>query len=202
MILSVRVIGMVVFLKSVRMDVIIEENHIKALSQGDRKAFEVLFLTYYPKLVFFLNGFIKDNEQARDMAQDIFLSIWNQREKLSGVKSFKAYVFKMAKNAVCNYYDHVVVTDKFIADQLAQPAGSENTEETVLASQLQSLIDIAVSQMPPQRKQIFIMSRVDGLSNAEIAEKLNINKRTVENHLTSALADIRKTISLCIMLFI
>ena len=63
------------------------------------------------------------------------------------------------------------------------------------------MIDVTVSQMPPQRKQIYIMSRVEGMSNTEIAEKLNINKRTVENHLTAALADIRKTIRIWIMLF-
>ncbi len=81
------------------MDNTIEENHIKALCKGDQKAFEILFLLYQPKLVFFLHGFIKDNEQARDMAQDIFLSIWNNKEKLAEVKSFKAYI-----SIVCYIY--------------------------------------------------------------------------------------------------
>lgn len=178
-----------------------EENILKALCKGDQRAFEVLFLSYQPKLVYFLAGFIKDSELARDMAQDIFLSVWNNKGKLVEVKSFKAYIFKMGKNAICNYYDHSLVNEKFVAEQLARPADFENTEELIFAQQLQSLIDITVSQMPSQRKLIYTMSRVEGLSNNEIAEKLNINKRTVENHMTAALADIRKTIKICIMLF-
>lgn len=184
------------------MNITIEENNIKALCKGDQKAFEVLFLYYQPKLVYFLTGFIKDVELARDMAQDIFLNVWNNKDKLSEIKSFKAYIFKMGKNAICNYYDHSIVNEKFVAEQLARPAEIENSEELIFAKQLQSLIDITVSKMPSQRKLIYTMSRIDGLKNDEIAEKLNINKRTVENHLTAALADIRKTIKICIMLFI
>lgn len=179
----------------------IEENNIKALCNGDQRAFEVLFLYFQPKLVYFLTGFIKDSELARDMAQDIFLSVWNKKEKLSEIKSFKAYIYKMGKNAICNYYDHSLVNEKFVAEQLTRPLAFENTEELIFAQQLQRLIDIAVNQMPAQRKLIYTMSRIDGLSNKEIAEKLNINKRTVENHLTAALANIRKTIKICIMLF-
>lgn len=183
------------------MNSIIEESYIKALAGGDQKAFEILFLQYQPKLVFFFNGFTKDKEQARDMAQDVFLDIWNDRGKLVEVKSFKAYLFKIAKNKVCNYYDHVIVNEKFIANQLTLPSNTENTEEVIFAKQLRDLIDVTVSQMPPQRKQIYIMSRIDGKSNTEIAEKLNINKRTVENHLTAALAEIRKTIKIWIIFF-
>lgn len=177
----------------------IEEKYVKALSEGDQKAFEILFLRYHPKLVYFIFGFIKDNEQARDMAQDIFLSIWNSKEKFSQVKSFKAYLFKMAKNVICNYYDHIVVDEKFVTEQLARPIKFENSEDIIIARQLQDMINVAVSQMPPQRKKIYTMSRIDGLSNNEIAKKLDINKRTVENHLTAALADIRKVIKVCLL---
>jgi len=179
----------------------VEDNQIKALSKGDPKAFETLFLMYQPRLVFFLSGFIKNYEQARDMAQDIFLSIWNNKEKLAEVKSFKAYIFKMANNAICNYFDHHLVNEKYVAEQLKQSIEVETTEEQIYAQQLQVSIDLSVSQMPPKRKQIYIMSRVDGMSNDEIAKELKINKRTVENHLTAALADIRKVIKLFILFF-
>jgi RNA polymerase sigma-70 factor (family 1) len=179
-----------------------EEKFVKALCKGDQRAFEVLFLFYQPKLIYYLTGFVKNAELSRDMAQDIFLSVWNNRAKLSEIKSFKAYIFKMGKNAICNYYDHSLVNEKFVAEQLARPSVFENTEELVFAKQLQSLIDSTVSKMPSQRKLIFTMSRVEGLSNDEIACKLNINKRTIENHLTAALGDLRKTIKMCIMFFL
>ena len=75
-------------------------------------------------------------------------------------------------------------------------------EERILAEELGLLLDIAVENMPPQRKQIFKMSRKEGLSNEEISLKLNINKRTVENHITQALADLRKVLKIVLPFFI
>lgn len=181
------------------MDNTVEKNYVKALSKGNKKAFETLFLQYQPKLVCFLKGFVKNDELARDMAQDIFLSLWKDRNDLCEVKSFQAYIFGMAKNIICNYYDHLIVNEKFLEKQKTKSTYVENLEDLIFADQLQSMINEAVSQMPPQRKQIYIMSRVDGLSNAKIAEKLNINKRTVENHLTLALSELRKVVKVFIL---
>ena len=75
-------------------------------------------------------------------------------------------------------------------------------EERILAEELGLLLDIAVENMPPQRKQIFKMSRKEGLSNEEISLKQNINKRTVENHITQALADLRKVLKIVLPFFI
>lgn len=180
----------------------LEENSMKGLIKGDKKSFELLFLHYQPKLVHFICGFIKDSELARDMAQDVFLSIWNNREKLSEIKSFKAYLFKMGKNAVCNFYDHSLVNDKFEAEQFSRQGDTENIEEALFAKELESLIEIAVCQMPAQRKLIYTMSRIEGVNNSEIAERLHLNKRTVENHLTAALADVRKKVKLWSTLFL
>lgn len=183
------------------MNHIVEEQYMKALSKGDQKAFEVLFLYYQPKLIHFLFGMIKDVEISRDIAQDIFMHIWNNRANLAEIISFKAFIFKMGKNAICNYFDHLAVNQKFITKQLNQPTYSSKTEEDVYAHQLQELVDSAINKMSPQRKLIYTMSRIDGISNSEIAEQLKINKRTVENHLSSALSDIRNIMKIIILLF-
>lgn len=184
------------------MDISFEKKNIELISQGNTKAFELIFLYYQPKLVYFLNGFIKNEELARDMAQDIFLNVWNNREKLTQITSFKAYIFRIGKNAICNHYDHSLVEEKFEIHQLSRPIEIENIEEALYAKELQVLIEIAVSNMPPQRRLVYQMSRIDGLTNSEIAEKLNIDKRTVQNHLSSALSDIRKIIYCCFILFL
>ena len=75
-------------------------------------------------------------------------------------------------------------------------------EERILAEELGLLLDIAIDNMPPQRKLIFKMSRKDGLSNEEISHQLNINKRTVENHITQALSDLRKVLKVVLPFFI
>jgi RNA polymerase sigma-70 factor (ECF subfamily) len=184
------------------MDISFENKNIELISQGNTKAFELIFLYYQPKLVYFLNGFIKDEELARDMAQDIFLSVWNNREKLPQVTSFKAYIFRIGKNAICNYYDHSIVEEKYEIHQLSRPIQIDSIEEGLFAKELQTLIEIAVSNMPPQRRLVYQLSRVDGLTNSEIAEKLHIDKRTVQNHLSSALSDIRKVIKCCLIFFL
>ncbi len=178
-----------------------EDEYVRALSEGDSKAFEMLFLRYQPRLVAFFAGFIHDDEVSRDMAQDLFFSLWINRERLSAVRSFSSYLYRMARNALYNYYDHSLVCEKYDAEQLFCPLVVENMEELLFARELQTLINLKVEQMPPQRRQIFRMSRVDGLSNEEIAVNLNISKRTVENHLTAALSDLRHMLKMALLLF-
>jgi RNA polymerase sigma-70 factor (ECF subfamily) len=141
-------------------------------------------------------GFIKDENMASDMAQDIFFKVWTNRESISKVVSFKNYLFRMAKNMVYDYFEHDAIKEKYDHKQQEQKENfySDMIEEDIYAKELSLLIDINIERMPFQRKRIFIMSRKEGLSNDEIAEQLKISKRTVENHITQALSDLRKII--------
>lgn len=161
-----------------------------------------MFLTWQPRLVYFLEGFIKDEETARDMAQDIFFTIWEQREKFAEIRSFGAYLFKMARNVIYNYYDHKHVHERFEASvSKQQDPDSNEVEEALFAQELESLIGLVVSNMPPQRELIYRLSREKNLSNEEISQMLRINKRTVENQLSLALNDIRKVVKICLLFF-
>ncbi|MBR5069516.1 MAG: RNA polymerase sigma-70 factor [Bacteroidales bacterium] len=174
---------------------------IKAFAQGNTRAFELLFLNYQPKLVAFIDGFIKDTEEARDMSQDIFMRLWERREACCEIRSFKAFLFKTAKFSIYNYYDHQLVNNKFVEQMLYAPEGTVSADESLFAKELQGLIDQTVKNMPEQRRRVFEMSREEGLSNEEIAQLLGISKRTVENHITTALAALRKITLLAIFLF-
>jgi RNA polymerase sigma-70 factor (ECF subfamily) len=176
------------------MDTNLELKYIKKLANGDHRAFDVLFTRYYSIVKSFLAGFIKDEDLASDIAQDVFFKIWVNREAISQVISFKAYLFRVARNMVYDYYEHNAIKEKYAHRQQedAENFHSDLIEEELYARELSLLIDINVGKMPPQRRRIFTMSRKEGFSNDEIAGQLKISKRTVENHLTQALNDLRQ----------
>ena len=109
---------------------------------------------------------------------------------------FSSYLFQMARFTVYDYFDHLAVSEKYTNEFLLEASISQSEEEALFARELQSIISRTVEQMSPQRKLIYQMSREQGLSNDEIATRLNISKRTVENHLTAALAILRKVLYL------
>lgn len=171
-----------------------ESEYMEKLGQGDHKSFNTLFMLYHPRVKNFLKGFIKDEEEACDMAQDIFFKVWTNRESISKVSSLKAYLYRMARNMVYDYYEHSLVKESYEQKQQSSSTYADLIEEDLYAQELSILIDIAIEQMPEQRRRIFKMSRKDGLSNDEISQRLQINKRTVENHITQALADLREVV--------
>jgi RNA polymerase sigma-70 factor (ECF subfamily) len=170
------------------------------LSKGDHRSYELLFLAYHPKIYHFLCGFIKNEEEAYDMTQEIFYKVWMNREMMGEVKSFKAYLFTMARHMIYNHYEHNLVKEKYTLSQLDQPETYE-PEQDMFAKDLSLLIDLVISQMPEQRQRIFKMSRREGFSSDEIASRLNIHKRTVENHISNALSDLRKALQHVSFLF-
>lgn len=182
------------------MDSTEEQLLLRALSRGDEKAFEVLFMRYFPRVKRFITGLLQDETTAEDFSQDILLRIWQKREEMEKVENLNAYLYQASRNAVYQHLRHILLVNEYGENQ--QDAfsrnphdGRVNIEENMFADELLLIIQNTVEQMPPQRKKIYEMSRKEGKSNGEIAQLLAINKRTVENHLTQALADIRKVLT-------
>lgn len=188
------------------MDFTTEKGYIEAVSRGDEQAFESLFLHYFPRIKGFISGILQNEEEAEDISQDIFVSMWQNRERLTNIENLNAYLFCVAKNAVYRHIERSLLFRDFQEQQidhaLFTSTDNDSIEEELYAKELDFLISVAVEKMPPQRKQIYKMSRVEGISNDEIAKRLSISKRTVENHLTQALADIRKIIGFFIIAFL
>lgn len=175
------------------MDKDLEIECLTNLSEGDHNSYELLFLAYHPKVYHFLFGFMKNEEEAYDMTQEIFYKVWINRGIMKEVVSFKAYLFSMARHMIYNRYEHNLVKEKYTLNQMSQPEIYE-PEQDIFAKELMLLIELVVSQMPEQRRRVFRMSRKEGFSSDEIASRLNIHKRTVENHISNALSDLRKVL--------
>lgn len=170
-----------------------DKRYIQLLSKGDVRAFDWLFLRYQPKVVAFINGFLKNTTLSEDMAQDIFLQVWENKQRFVDVEYLQSFLFKMAKNRICNYFDHLQVEAKYQSVHSPEEHDiSYSPEELLFASELDALIDRALEGLTSQQKIIFQKNRFEGYSNAEIADQLGISKRTVENHLTTALAHLRR----------
>jgi len=176
-----------------------DTQYVQKLILGEHNAFKALFIKYFPKMKYFIAHFVKSDAVAEELAQDIFMKIWEQREKLSNVQSFESYIYRMSKNIALNYLEHKYVEDLYLENYRGE---TELTIEGELyASEIALLEQLTLNQMPLQRKTVYEMSRKKGMKNDEIAAELSISKKTVENHLNLALKEIRKSLSLFVSFF-
>jgi RNA polymerase sigma-70 factor (family 1) len=173
---------------------------LKALSLGDEDAFDAVFIEYFPKLKRFIRGFVNRDEDAENIAQNIFMTLWIRRETLINVMDLNSYLFTMSKNAAYHHFQDSMKIKSIPIDEKFDLSEAVSLEDTVLAEELNKLILDAVNEMPEQRKKVFMMSRIDDLPNEEIARRLNISKRTVETHISAALSQLRKILPMMILM--
>lgn len=177
-----------------------EFDYIEKLARGDHEAFRTIFMTYYPKMKYFITHLVNSEAVAEELSQDIFENIWINRTKLPELRSLSSYMYKMSKNRAFNYLKHKNIEKAYLQNHTTQE--EVYVEEELDAKEIEMLILFEVERMPDQRKRIFLMSRFENLNNEEIAQQLNITKKTVENHLNLALKQIRKIIALSVVFFL
>ncbi|NDV46584.1 RNA polymerase sigma-70 factor [Paludibacter sp. 221] len=174
----------------------LSKHQIEEIRQGKIAAFEDLFNLFYSRVKNFAQGMIKNEDTAEEIAQNVFMKVWMNREKLSADLSFSSYIFTITQNEVHDYFRskyyflHYQESLQKVDSKLEYEIDSEyNIKE------IKELVNTTLLSMPEQRKLVFKLSREKFLTNDEIAQKLNISKRTVEKHISLALATIKKNLS-------
>jgi RNA polymerase sigma-70 factor (ECF subfamily) len=167
---------------------------LEEVKSGNKKAFEQIFKIYYEDLcryALFLSSGVADTE---DIVQDIFFKMWINRKDFILTSSLKSYLFTAVKNSVINIIKHEGIKEKYIQYQKNYEDSSENPDK-IENSELGNKINTIISELPERRREIFIMSKLEGLKYKEIAEKLNISVKTVENQMGEALKFLREKLS-------
>ncbi len=164
-------------------------NIIKRISLGDESAFNSLFDRYYVSLCYFANRYLKDIDSSRSLVQQLFVDIWEKREDIFIDRSIRAYLFMATKNRAIDFLrltkNRVYSFDS--ENDLLQIPFYDQVEEAELSDQINSCIN----QMPDRCREVFMLSRHEGLKYTEIALKLNISVKTVEMQMGIALQKLR-----------
>ena len=163
---------------------------------GDDSAFREVYLHYFDAVADFLEVLTKSQADAEEITQDVFVALWEKRDRIDPSKNIRGYIYTYAHNAVLNYFKHKKVEGKYLQFAANDVRRYETSDDIVIARETELVIRIAVERMPAQRRRIFEMSRFEGVSNDDIALQLGISKNTVENHITTAVKDIRKVLSM------
>ena len=167
-------------------------NTKKSLLITSRTDFEMLFRNHYSALCSYANQFLKDVDAAEEVVQEVMLRIWTNRDSLVVDISIKSYLFRAVRNGCMNVLKHVKVREEYKAWREHQGDESHlSKEDEMIASELEQRIREAIDKLPMERRKVFIMSRYDGLTYSQIADKLNISVKTVENQMGKALKTLR-----------
>ncbi|MDP2888834.1 MAG: RNA polymerase sigma-70 factor [Bacteroidota bacterium] len=167
---------------------------VKKMIEGDVDSFKYFFDRYYDDLCNFVHVYLHDQALSEEIVQDIFVYFWVNREKLQINTSVKSFLFSASKFKSLNLLRDTK-TQKRIVEKIGRTEPlitSEEEDSYIDTNEFKKILDAAVDQLAPKCREIFLLSKFEDLSNKEIAEKLGISVKTVENQMTIALKKLRE----------
>lgn len=165
------------------------------ISRGDEAAFSEIFYCYMPRLYSFVKKITRSAQVAEEVVQEVFVSLWANREKLSDIDNCSSYIFAIAANKTFNYLRSKAIREKFLGAITSNDGRTDNnTIDTIDFHESQYLVNKLVNQLPSQKKMIYKLTRDKGMSHDEVAVQLGISKNTVKNHLVETLRFLKTTL--------
>jgi len=173
-----------------------DELLIRQIKAGDKSSFEVVFRKYYQELCQHAFRFVTDTNLAEELVQDFFFKFWIKRESLVVSTSLRPYLFRAVQNHSLNHIEHQKISRKY-ADYIGfQTQGNGSPfSDFMIEKELEQQIQKSIVALPARRREIFELSRFEGLKYQEIADRLEINVKTVESQMTKALEQLRNELS-------
>lgn len=166
---------------------------ISGLKADDKVVIDKIYQKYHAKIYHFAKSYLKLNDEAADIVQEVFVKLWDSRASLKRDTDLDALVFTITRNAVISVFRKKSSEKKYMEYLRSMAIDSDNqTIEALDYCSLEGHLNSLINQLPEKRKQVFLLSRQQGLKNTEIAKQLNISEKTVEDHMTKALVFLRK----------
>lgn len=174
----------------------------QSLAKGDASAFGTIF-EFYKKRVFGVAlKMLKSETEAEEIVQDVFLSIWLAKSKLDNINDPEAYLFTITYNTIYAHLKKVSRNQELLKTIINHLTETQNTtDDTIAANETGKLINEVIQQLPPQQRAVYELSKQEGLSYDEIAERMHLSRNTVRNHLAEAMKTIRAFLKKAAMLF-
>jgi RNA polymerase sigma-70 factor (family 1) len=169
---------------------------IKNLKDGDVLSFDSIFKKYNKKVYYFAISYLKNKEEAEDVVQEVFMNLWKHRDQINEYYVFSKYLFKITYNAICKKFRKQASDKKQLEETLHNILIEDDS--TNLEIEYNNLLETAnslISKLPSRQKSIFLLSLNEQLTNEQIAQKLKISIKTVENYLAAAKTSLRKSLS-------
>ena len=177
-----------------------ESEILLKMSHGDKTAFKQVFNTYYKSICLFIQKYIQDPDQSEDIAQDVFIKIWEKKINFLSPIALKAYLYQAAKNKALNVIEHEKVK-KGYQDRVKTDLKSESFfYQNFIELETQRLIIETIEKLPPRAREVLSLN-LEGYKNKEIAERLGISVNTVKNHKATAYKFLKENLKDLILLF-
>jgi RNA polymerase sigma-70 factor (ECF subfamily) len=162
----------------------------RLLNEGDIVAFDAIYERYCHRLFGFVLRYLKNREDAEEIVQEVFLKIWEARQKIDSYSSFDSFIFTVAYNSTITLLRKRVTEHKYL-DNLKirqEIASTPNLIDEIQFKELDERVHSIINRLTPRQQEVFRLSREERLTHEQIAKKLNISANTVKNHIVAALA--------------
>jgi RNA polymerase sigma-70 factor (family 1) len=171
----------------------VENRFLQSINIDDKAALELVYRQYWSKLYLYAFNVLRERDICEDIVQEIFIDLWTKKREVE-ISNLKAYLFQSVKYKIFNQLRRKKYKRQLLS-QLNAINRQYKIDDLYEKKELSTIIKKVISELPEQRKIIFQLSRIDGLSNKEISEILNISVQTVKNQISKSLNFIRESLN-------